>query len=317
MKKTRLLALAVSVLTGLAAFSCNQSGKGATDTATTGSIKISVDESFAPIIDSQIQVFESLYKYAQVEAVYKPEVQVVHDLLNDTIRFAVLARELNAQEKAEFDRVKITPRVYKIAIDGIALILNKENTDTTLTMQQVRDIFTGKTTTWKQLDPSAKDGKITIVFDNSNSSTARFIQDSINQKKPLPANTYASTSNAKLVDYVAQNRNAIGVIGVNWISERADSTAISFLKKVNVVGISKSNNPASVDDYVQPYQGYLAQGTYPLKREVFIISREARAGLGTGFASFITGDKGQRIILKSGLVPASMPVRIVGFSEEE
>jgi phosphate transport system substrate-binding protein len=84
-----------------------------------------------------------------------------------------------------------------------------------------------------------------------------------------------------------------------------------------VVGISKKDNPASVDDYVQPYQGYLAQGTYPLKREVFIISREARAGLGTGFASFITGDKGQRIILKSGLVPASMPVRIVGFSEEE
>jgi phosphate transport system substrate-binding protein len=105
------------------------------------------------------------------------------------------------------------------------------------------------------------------------------------------------------------------VIGVNWISDRRDSTSIRFLKKVNVVGISRSDNPASEDDYIQPYQGYLAQGTYPLRREVFIVSREARAGLGTGFASFITGDKGQRIILKSGLVPASMPVRIVGFAQ--
>ncbi|MBC3540825.1 PstS family phosphate ABC transporter substrate-binding protein [Rufibacter sediminis] len=315
MKKINLLPFLFSASVAFATVSCGQSGTKNIDTATTGTIKISVDESYAPIIDAQIQTFQGIYKYANVQAVYKPEVQVVHDLLNDTIRFAIMARQLNDREKAEFEKFKITPRVNKIAVDGIALILNKENTDTTLTLQQVRDIFTGKTTSWGQLDPSAKEGKITIVFDNSNSSTARFIIDSINLKKPLPPNTYASTSNSNLVDYVAQNRNAIGVIGVNWISDRHDSTAISFLNRVNVVGISRKENPTSEDDFIQPYQGYLAQGTYPLRREVFIVSKEARAGLGTGFASFITGDKGQRIILKSGLVPASMPVRIVGFRE--
>ncbi|RNI30218.1 phosphate ABC transporter substrate-binding protein, PhoT family [Rufibacter immobilis] len=317
MKKINLFTFLITAGVAFATFSCGQSGKGPADTTTTGHIKISADESFAPIVDAQIQTFESLYKYANVDVAYKPEVQVVKDLLEDTIRFAVMARQLTDLEKAEFDKLKITPRVYKIAIDGIALILNKENTDTTLTLQQVRDVFTGQTTNWRQLDPTATDGKITIVFDNSSSSTARFILDSINHKKPLPPNTFATTSNSTLVDYVAQNRNAIGVIGVNWISDRRDSTAISFLKKVNVVGISVQDAPTSVDDYIQPYQGYLAQGTYPLRREVFIVSREARAGLGTGFASFITGDKGQRIILKSGLVPASMPVRIVGFSQQE
>lgn len=315
MKKINLLTFLFTAGVALATISCGQSGGRTADTPTSGTIKISVDESFAPIVDAQIQTFQGLYKYAKINAVYKPEVQVVHDLLNDTIRFAIMARQLNDQEKAEFEKFKITPRVNKIAIDGIALILNKENTDTTLTLQQVKSIFTGATTNWRQLDPSAQDGKITIVFDNSNSSTARFILDSINQKKPLPPNTYASTSNSKLVDYVAQNRNAIGVIGVNWISDRQDSAAISFLNRVNVVGISRKENPTSEDDFVQPYQGYLAQGTYPLRREVFIVSKEARAGLGTGFASFITGDKGQRIILKSGLVPASMPVRIVGFRQ--
>ncbi|WP_240336899.1 PstS family phosphate ABC transporter substrate-binding protein [Rufibacter psychrotolerans] len=299
----------------MAAFSCGQSGNTPTETTTIGNIKISADESFSQIVDAQVQTFEGLYKYANIEVVYKPEVQVVKDLLEDTIRLAIMARQLNDQEKAAFEKLKITPRIHKIAVDGIALILNKENQDTTLTMQQVRDIFTGQTTSWRQLDPNAPEGKITIVFDNSSSSTARFIQDSINQKKPLPPNTYATNSNSSLVDYVAQNRNAIGVIGVNWISDRHDSTAISFLKKVNVVGISANNNPTSTDDYIQPYQGYLAQGTYPLRREVFIISREARAGLGTGFVSFVTGDKGQRIILKSGLVPTTMPVRIVGFAE--
>ncbi|MFC6996832.1 PstS family phosphate ABC transporter substrate-binding protein [Rufibacter roseus] len=294
---------------------CNQSGR-VVDTPTAGHIRISVDETFAPIFESQVHTFENIYKNASIEAGYKPEGQVVQDLLNDTIRFAVLTRQLTQQETEELAKQKLTPRATKIAVDGVALIVHKENRDTTLTVQQLQEIFTGKVTKWNQLDPKSPDAPITIVFDNSNSSTSRYIVDSINHNQPLPANVYASKSNSSLVDYVAQNRNAIGVIGVNWISDRDDSTATNFLKKINVVGVSAKSNPTSPDDFVQPYQAYLFQGTYPLRREVFIISKEARAGLGTGFASFVTGDKGQRIILKSGLVPASMPVRLIGLRPE-
>jgi phosphate transport system substrate-binding protein len=297
--------------------SCNQGGSSPADTPTSGEIKIGVDESFAPILESHIDTFMGLYKYAKIKPVYQSEGQVMQALLQDSIRLAVATRRLNQEEKDAFAREKITPTVIHIATDGIALIINKANTDTTLTLQQVRDIFTGKFTDWRQVSGAKASGPITIVFDNSNSSTARYILDSINLKKPLPSNTYATKSNRNLVDYIAQNKNAIGVIGVNWISDRDDTTTTSFLKKVNVVGISTKNAPTSVEDYIQPYQAYLAQGTYPLTRQVFIISREARTGLGTGFASFVAGDKGQRIVLKSGLVPASMPVRIVGFSEEE
>ena len=65
----------------------------------------------------------------------------------------------------------------------------------------------------------------------------------------------------------------------------------------------------------KPYQAYVAQGLYPYTRKVYIISREARTGLGTGFSSFVAGDVGQKIILKMGVLPASMPVRIVGFRD--
>jgi phosphate transport system substrate-binding protein len=304
------------LLASLAIFgtACNQSGK-VLDTPTSGTIKISVDETFGPIMEAEINTFQALYKYAHIQAVYKPEAEVIQDFLYDTVRMVIATRQLSDKEKAELEKQKLIPRVTKIAIDGIALILNRENPDSTFTMQQVRDVFTGKTTSWQQLDPTAKNNEITIVFDNGNSSTARFILDSINLKQPLPPNTFSANSNSKVIDYVAQNRNAIGIIGVNWISDRDDSTATSFLKKVKVAGISRSSNPASEEDYVQPYQAFLAQGTYPLRRDVYIISKEARAGLGTGFASFLAGDKGQRIILKSGLVPASMPVRIVSITE--
>ena len=293
---------------------CNRSGK-IDDTPTSGRLKISVDESFAPIIDSHVYTFQKLYKYAKIQASYKPEGEVIKDLLTDSSRLIVISRLLTPNEKQYFEKIKIIPRVTKVAVDGVALIVNPNNPDTLLTMAQLKEIFSGRANSWKKINPESKLSELTIVFDNNNSSTARYILDSINQKQPLPPNTFAAKSNPALIDYVAKNPNAIGVLGVNWISDFDDSAAVGFLRKIKVVAVSAKNNPASADDYFQPFQGYLAQGTYPLRRNLYIISREARAGLGTGFASFVAAEKGQRIFLKSGLLPATMPIRLVSVKE--
>lgn len=298
--------------TGMVA--CNRSGE-ISDTPTSGSMKISVDESFAPIIDSHVYTFQKLYKYAKVNASYKSEGEVIKDLIKDSARLAIVPRKLTPAEMQYFEKIKITPRVNKVAIDGVALIVHLDNTDTLLAIPQLRDIFTGKTKTWKGVNSKSKLNDITIVFDNNNSSTARYVIDSINHKQPLSAKAFVSKSNPALVDYVSKNPNAIGVIGVNWISDFDDSTAIGFLKRVKVVAVGRNLDLTKPDTYYQPFQGYLAEGTYPLRRDLYIISREARAGLGTGFASFVAGDKGQRIFLKSGLVPATMPVRLVNIRE--
>lgn len=292
---------------------CNRAGT-IEDTPTSGNLKISVDESFAPIIDSHVYTFQKLYKYAKVHASYKPEGEVVKDLLTDSSRVIIISRQLTPNEKQYFESVKIIPRQTKVAVDGVALIVHPSNPDTLLTLAQLKEIFTGRVTSWKKLNPESNLSDLTIVFDNNNSSTSRYIVDSVNQKQPLPPNTFAAKSNPALVDYVAKNPNAIGVLGVNWISDFDDSTAIGFLRKIKVVAVSSKNNP-KIDEYYQPFQGYLAQGTYPLRRELYVISREARAGLGTGFAAFMASDKGQRIFLKSGLLPATMPIRLVSVKE--
>ncbi|WP_187264434.1 PstS family phosphate ABC transporter substrate-binding protein [Pontibacter beigongshangensis] len=296
----------------LLATACGNSDTPA-DTPTSGNITISIDESFQPIMDSQVYTFETIYKYAKLNPQYKSEGAVIQDLLNDSTRVAVLSRELRPEEKAVFDQRKIIPRTVKIAIDAVALIVHKDNPDTLLTMSEVQGIFSGQVTSWSDLSPENKINGLTIVFDNNNSSTARFVKDSIISNQPLPKNTYASNSHEALIDYVSKNENSVGVIGVNWISDFDDTTAVRFMEKIKVVGISSEPEPASTDSYFQPYQAYIAQGTYPLRRYLYIISTEGRTGLGTGFASFIAGDKGQRIFLKSGLVPATMPVRIIGL----
>jgi phosphate transport system substrate-binding protein len=126
----------------------------------------------------------------------------------------------------------------------------------------------------------------------------------------LPPNSFAVSSDSAVVDYVSMNVNAIGFIGSSWISDNDDSTTNKFLGTISVAGLSKG------DEYYQPYQAYIAQGEYPLSRDVVVISREARAGLATGFIAFVAGDKGQRIVLKAGLVPGTMPLRIIEINHE-
>src|SRR5262249_4798817 len=99
-------------------------------------------------------------------------------------------------------------------------------------------------------------------------------------------------------------------MGVNWVSDKNDSTVNDFLEKVKVVSLAPEGSGVN-PEYYKPYQAYIALKHYPLIRDVFCVSRESRAGLGTGFASFIASDKGQMIVRRAGMLPATIPVRIV------
>ncbi|MDF7814594.1 substrate-binding domain-containing protein [Hymenobacter sp. YC55] len=316
---SRLFSLGATLCGLLLMTACNRNPDNAgpdDDTSTTGRINISVDETFAPILKSHIDTFQQLYVYAHVTAAYKPEDYVAQDILTDKVRAVVLARQLNANEKSVLEKQKLIPRTTHIATDGLAIILHPSNPDSLLTMTQLSAIFSGQQADWKQVSGKTKLGPIDVVFDANRSSTTRYVQDSITHGKPLSKRVFAAKSNPALLDYVATHPNAIGIVGANWISDRDDAAVQRFLKRIRVASISSEANPKSVDDYYQPFQAYLALKKYPLRREVYIISREGRAGLGTGFASFIAGTKGQLIVLKSGLMPATGQTRIVNTSKK-
>jgi phosphate transport system substrate-binding protein len=194
----------------------------------------------------------------------------------------------------------------------MALIVNNSNRDSTLTLAQLNDIMQGKITRWNQVNPAFAKEPIQVIFDHSGSSTISYLTERFNLQGALPANFYAVKTNPEVVNYVEKNKNALGVIGVSWISDRQDSTTINFLSKIKVMALSPPDSITDADQpFYQPYQAYIAQRYYPLVREVFMISREARSGLGTGFVSFVAGNNGQMIVRLSGLLPATLPVRLI------
>ena len=282
------------------------------DTPTSGEIMIVADESYQPIIQVQIDTFMEIYKYATIHVKYLPESEVFKELMeNDSVRIAITSRELLPNEKAILEKQKIIPRTLKIAEDAVALIVNNSNADTAITYEQLSDIINGKITNWNQLNAGGSKDSIRIVFDRSGSANARFLNDRFLNGKKFASNFYATNSNASVVDYVSENKGALGVISVNWISDKDDSLAGEFLKKINVVALSMPDTNNAEIEFKKPYQAYIALKKYPLIRDISIISREGRNGLGTGFASFVAGDKGQRLMRLMGLLPATMPIRII------
>lgn len=287
-----VILLAVAALVA----SCGQANKSAVqqDTPTSGTIRISVDETYRPLMEAEIKVFESLYKNAHIIAEYKPEAECFKDLLADSSRLIFVTRDFSEAEKTYFKEAKVSPQSLLLAWDGVALITNRSNPDSILTMDQVRKIMDGSDST----------KKYQIVFDNQNSSTVRYVRDSINKGKPLPQNVMAAKTNPEVVDYVAKMKDAIGVIGVSWISDPNDSTSIEFTNKVQVVKVRADYG----SEFVKPYQAYIALGSYQLKRGLFYCLKEPYSGLGSGFATFLGGYEGQMIIAKFRLFPARLNV---------
>lgn len=280
------------------------------DTPTSGKVNVAVDETLVPLAGAQLDTFHGLYRYAKITSYIKPENEIFNYLLNDSVKVIMSTRKLNKSEEDFFKAKHLIPVTTKVAIDALAIIVNKNNKDSLLTLHQLKSILTGEISDWKQLNPSVNSKKISFVFDNNGSSTVRYLQDSLMNDKPFPENCFAAKSNKEVIDYIEQHEEAIGVIGVSWISDEDDSAVRGFLDRIKVVGLAEHDD-AEVSDYYKPYQGYIADKSYPLRRDIYLISREGRAGLGTGFVSFVAGDQGQRIVRLNGLLPATMPVRLI------
>jgi len=290
--------------------SCKQMGKtGTNETPTRGNIRILADESFQPLIETEVFTFTHLYKNAKITALYKPEYDVINDFMNDSVKVIVTSKKLTDYQIQSLRDTLVVARTTTYAYDALALITNPENHDTLIKYNTVKDIFQGKIKNWNEINEKSKSGDIRVIFDNNKSGNIRYFKELFEIKDSLGKNFYAVNNNAEVVNFVAKNRDALGIISVNWISDKNDSLTMSFIKKINVLAISQQY--VNDGNYYRPQQGFIYDRSYPFVREIYLISRETFTGLGSGFINWAAAEQGQRIVLKSGLVPATMPIRLV------
>ncbi|WCT12766.1 PstS family phosphate ABC transporter substrate-binding protein [Mucilaginibacter jinjuensis] len=268
-----------------------------------GEINIAVDESFKPIVDEEAYVFKGIYTEAKPNFKYETENDVLRSFFNDSVRVAILSRKLDTNETRILKNRTLPPEIIPFAVDAVSLIVNKASNDTLITVADIKNMLAGKTKTDKS-----------IVFDNPNSSLVRYLKEFTGSKDLTQKNIYALKSNKEVLNYVSTHENAIGIIGFSWLND-PDPDYAAAVNNVKIVGVRDEGSKQFAKEYYKPSQTTLALKQYPLSRHLYIINSTGKLGLGRGFTDFLASERGQRIILKSGLLPDSIPQRLINIKE--
>ena len=276
-------------------FACkNQKVVDDRDTPNKGTIYISVDESFKPVIEEQIKIHHSSFPDTKIIASYKPEVECLRDLQKDSTRMIIIARGLFKNETAFFEsNLGYQPQFAIMAYDAVAVIVNHESKDSIFSIADLKNILTGKR-------------KRIAVMDGKNAtSTVRFLQDSILKGASFGTNVVASKNSADVIDIVSKNENVVGFVGLSWVGDSYDPQQQQNLKKIRLA-LVECVRCLEKGFYAKPSQATIAYAQYPLPRPMYYILKENAPGLGTGFMNFLSLERGQLIFKRALLVPAKM-----------
>ncbi|MEP6845136.1 MAG: substrate-binding domain-containing protein [Panacibacter sp.] len=278
-------------------FSCDSGNNKSTvyDSPTKGTIYISADESFEPVISEQIKVYESSYPGTKIIADYKSEADCFRDLQKDSTRMIIVAKGLTEDEINFFrDKLSYRPNFDILAYDAVTVIVNKDAKDSVFTVQQLQDMLIGK------------DSSRNVVVDGNNAtSTVRYLLDSVLRGKNFSNKVMAANGSKAVVDYVSKNVNAVGFVGSSWVTNDQDPEQVAYRNKISFALLECKRNCDS-GSFARPSQATITYGQYPLVRPLYYIIKENVNGLGTGFTNYLNLERGQLVFRRSFLVPAKM-----------
>jgi phosphate transport system substrate-binding protein len=263
--------------------------------ANEGTLYISVDETFKPVMEEQVKVFLSQNDKANIVVRYKSEAECLEDFAKDSTNMVLIARGLTDKEDDAYrNNLGYPVRFGILAYDAVALLTNVNAKDSIYTLQQLQQILSGA------------DSSVKVVLDgNRATSTVRYLQDSVLKGKPFGKNVQAANGSKAVLDYIAATPNSIGFVGSSWVNNLQDKAQLAYFNKIRLAllpcGVCQEK-----DAYAKPAQSTIMYGQYPLVRPLYYLLKENNSGVGTTFLNFMSLEKGQLIFRRAYVVPGKM-----------
>ncbi len=194
-----------------------------------------------------------------------------------TSDIGMASREIKESELAEFPKLN----VVVIARDGIAIVANVDVTVSDLTVEQVRDIFSGKITNWKDL--GGEDQNIIVVSREEGSGTRGAFEELVMGKDALiTASAILQPSNGSIRTTVSTTPYSIGYMSFGYLDDT--------IKAISIGGIA-------------PTEPNAADGSYPIVRPLNMLTNGEPTGAVKAFLDFILSDAGQKLVVEDGYIP--------------
>lgn len=268
------------------------------DSPVKGSIHISVDESFQPVMEEQLKVHHSSFPNTTIRVTYQSEAACLRDLQEDSTRMIVVARGLTEEEATVYQKnLSFKPLYGILAYDAIAVIIHRDRKDSLFTLQQLTDILNGTNPI-----PAVMDGMRAT-------STVRFLKDSLLKGRDFGKNVVGALNSKEVIATVMKNSNAIGFVGMSWVGNVYDKEQMAYQQKIALARI-ECTQCEEKGIYAKPSQATITYGQYPLSRPLYYVLKENWAGLGTGLMNFMSLERGQLIFRRAFLAPAKMDFKV-------
>ena len=198
---------------------------------------------------------------------------------NGTADIATSSRDLNSDEKD----LGLTPIV--IAHDGIAVIVNEDNPVDNLSVDQLRDIYAGKITNWKEV--GGDDLPIQIINRDEASGTREAFRTIVMGDAPFDRSAAVLSGTGQVRDVVSRSRGAIGYISLGFVKSKYATTQVK---------------PLSVE-HVEPSEKTVSSGGYPISRDLYFFVKGKPSAAAQGYIDYVLSEKMDQQIREAGFIP--------------
>ncbi|MGL5312353.1 MAG: phosphate ABC transporter substrate-binding protein [Peptostreptococcaceae bacterium] len=278
MLKKRITALLMgTILVGSLAVGCGakEEGDAADGAAKSAKITVSGSTSVGPVMEVEAEKFQAANEGVKVEIQQVGSSAGIKNTIDGTSEIGMSSRDLKDEEKAS----GLTET--QIAIDGIAVIVNSNNGVKDLTVDQIKDIYTGKVTNWKEV--GGADAPIVVVSREDGSGTRDGFQEGVGfESEELTADAQISDGSGSIKSAVEGNENAIGYISLGYVDETVKAVAVN--------GVEASEDTIKDKSYV-------------IQRPFIVVHQEGKISEeGKNFIDFVLSTEGQDIMVEKGFV---------------
>ena len=205
-----------------------------------------------------------------------------------TVDIGMTSREVTKAEMAKYPGFVVTP----VAQDGIAVIVNPANTIPYITLDQIKKIYLGKITKWTEISGAGVPGtnnQIVIVGRDSASGTRTYFDETVLLKATPTSKMLEKNSNGAVTQTVAQTPGAIGYVSIGFVSSDVKAVPVWY----------------NAQKIVAPTLDNVKTKTYPVSRELYVITNGQPSGLAGDFIKYILSSDGQKIVADEGYVTVS------------
>lgn len=244
-------------------------------------VLLSGSTTILPIVQKAVEVFMQKNPSARMEVAGGGSGNGIKALIDKSADIAMASRPMKAKEEESAAAAGVSPRKHVVALDAVLPVVHPSNPVKNLTIEQLRDIYAGRVTNWKEV--GGVDGKIVVVTRDTSSGTYETWQEFVlGEKTRVFAGALSQASSGAVLQTVAQNPRAIGYEGIGYVNKT--------VKALTVNGVA--GTAATVRG-----------GTYPVARELFLYTNGDPKGLTAQFLAFLAGGEGRELISSVGFIP--------------